>query len=133
MPRFFLLFFVITAFFAGCEKDTRTESDPLHGTWVKGSGGLPADTLRFFSKAGKNMLAFKFSATGGVNWPADVETEYRFSEGKLAIKAVSGGPDDFFPVDSFEWIVRNNEFSVKLYQVVQYMSADYRVTYRKLN
>lgn len=131
MSRFFPLVLTIAVFLSGCDKGELTEASALHGTWVKGSGGLPADTLRFFSKAGKNMLAFKLSATGGVNWPADVETEYRFSNGKLTVKAV-GGADQYFPADSFEWIVKNEEFSVKLYQIVQYISADYKVTYRKL-
>jgi hypothetical protein len=133
MARFFLVLIMTTAILSGCSKDAIKDASVLYGTWVKEGGGLPADTLRFFSKGNKNMLAFEFSTTGGINWPAHVETEYRFSNNKLEVKAVPGGADDFFPADSFEWITKNREFSVKLYQVVQYISADYRVTYRKLD
>ena len=133
MARIFLLLFMTVAILGGCRKDADTDASALYGTWVKEGGGLPADTIRFFSKANKNMLAFEFGGTGGVNWPAHVETEYRFSNDKLEVKEISGSADDFFAADSFQWITRNKEFSVKLYQVVQYISADYRVTYRKLN
>ena len=133
MARFILLFFLIGAILSGCSKDATSGASALYGTWVKEGGGLPADTLRFFSKENKNIVSFEFGVTGGVNWPAHVETEYRFSNGKLAVKEISGGSNDFFPAESFEWITRNKEFSVKLYQVVQYISADYRVTYRKLD
>jgi hypothetical protein len=132
MRRFSLVIFVTAAILSGCNKDTITQASALYGTWVKEGGGLPADTLRFFSIGNKNMLAFEFSSTGGVNWPAHVETEYRFSNERLEVKAISGS-DNFFPAESFKWITGKKEFSVKLYQIVQYISADYRVTYRKLD
>ena len=86
----------------------------------------------FFQKNDKNIIAFEFGPTGGINWPAHVEAEYSFSNGKLAIKDLSGSTNEFFAADSFEWIAIKKEFSIKLYQLVQYISADYRVTYRKL-
>jgi hypothetical protein len=132
MVRFFFVLSIVIVF-SSCGKDEITEAPALYGTWVKATGGLPADTLRFFSKGGKDMLAFKLSATGGVNWPANVETEYRFSNGKLSVKAVSGSANEYFPADSFEWIEANKKFNVKLYQIVQYISADYRVSYRKVD
>ena len=132
MVRFFLFVLSVTSILSGCDKGELTEASALHGTWVKETGGLPGDTLRFFAKEGKNMLAFRFGTTAGFNWPADVETEYRFSNGKLSVKAVDGA-GQYFPADSFEWIVKNREFRVKLYQIVQYISADYKVTYRKLD
>jgi hypothetical protein len=62
-----------------------------------------------------------------------VETEYTFQKSKLALKDFTGGTNDLMPVESFEWIIPNELFSVKLYQIVHLMSADFRVTYRKVN
>jgi hypothetical protein len=95
-------------------------------------GRQPADTILFYTKNGKDLLFYHFSSTAGINWPASVEAEYKFENGKLSIKD-SRISADFFPVESFEWLVPNKQFKVKLYQIVRYMSADYSVTYRKKN
>jgi hypothetical protein len=132
MVRFSLFLLIVAALLFGCSKDASMEESSLYGTWVKEGGGLPADTLRFFSKDNKNIVAFEFSPTRGINWPENVEAEYSIVNDKLAIKDASGTTNEFFIADSFEWIQIKKEFSVKLYQIVQYISADYRATYRKL-
>ena len=132
MARLLLILFMFAVLVSACEKNAVMEESALYGTWIKEGGGLPADTIRFLSKNDKNVVAFKFVQTGGINWPSNVEAEYLFSNGRLAIKNASGSTNDFFTADSFEWIVIKKEFSIKLYQLVQYISADYEVTYRKL-
>jgi hypothetical protein len=132
MLRALLYLFIVATLLSGCSKDASMEESALYGTWVKEGGGLPADTLHFFSKDNKNIVAFEFGPTGGINWPAHVEAEYSIVNDKLAIKDASGTTNEFFIADSFEWIQIKKAFSVKLYQVVQYISADYTVTFRKL-
>jgi hypothetical protein len=128
-----------TFFFAGCDKKgSSSNPDPetaLLGTWVRVDdtpGSQPADTLRFFRKNGKDLLAFYCAGSPGPNWPSQAETEYKFNSGKLSYKDYSGTNSDFHTVESFEWITKEKAFSVKLYQILLYMSADYRVTYQKI-
>ena len=68
----------------------------------------------------------------GPNWPTVAETEYKIDNGKLSYKDYSGTSHSFYTVESFEWITSHQRFSVKLHQVLLFMSADYRVTYQKL-
>lgn len=138
MTRLFIpLLIIVAALITGCPKEAvmDTEASALHGAWAR-EGDIPgrqeADTLWFFSKGGKNFLTFHFSPAGGFNWPAEVETEYKFESNHLSLKDFSGGTDTFVPVESFEWITPKQEFRAKLYQIVHYMSADYRVTYHKV-
>jgi hypothetical protein len=140
MTRLFLLLLIIVAaLITGCPKEEvmDTRASDFHGTWIRvdgvPGGALPADTLWFSSKGGKDVLYFRFASIGGANWPADVETEYQFENNKLTLKDFSGGTNDFIPVESFQWITRKKEFSARLYKIVHFMSADYRVTYRKVN
>lgn len=138
MTRLFITLLIITStMITGCRKDavTDTEASVFHGSWVR-EGDVPgrqgADTLWFFSKNGKDLLFFHYAPTGGANWPAQVETEYKFENDKLTLKDFSAGTNSFVPVESFQWISPKKEFSAKLYQIVHFMSADYRVTYRKV-
>lgn len=128
-----------TFFFASCDKK-ENNSNPgtetaLQGTWVRvddAPGRQPADTLRFLRKNGKNMLAYYSAGSPGPDWPSQAETEYKFDNGKLSYKLFAGSNSEFLTVDSFQWITNEKEFSVKLYQILLYMSADYRVTYQKI-
>lgn len=140
MTRLFLsLTIVISTLITGCPKDNTVlanDASALRGVWVREGdvpGRQPADTLLFFSKNGKDLLAYHFAPVGGANWPADVETEYKFENEKLSVLNSSGGSGHFVDVESFQWKIPNKEFSAKLYQIVHYMSASYTVTYRKLN
>lgn len=128
-----------TFFFTSCDKKENS-SNPgpetaLQGTWVRvddAPGRQPADTLRFFRKNGKDLLAFYSAGSPGAGWPSQTETEYRFDNGKLSYNAFTGSSPEFYTVDSFEWITTQKTFSIKLYQFLLYMSADYRVTYQKI-
>jgi hypothetical protein len=126
-------------FFASCDKkESGSNSDPedaLLGSWVRvddAPGRQPADTLRFFRRDGKDLLAFYNAGSPGTGWPFQTETEYKFDNGKLSYKVYPDSNSDFYTVESFEWITKEKVFSVKLYQIILYMSADYRVTYQKI-
>jgi hypothetical protein len=109
---------------------------PLQGTWVRDDnppGRGPADTLTFSIKNGKNILSFYSAGSPGPGWPEHAETEYRFENGKLSYRNYFGTDTGFLAVESFQWITPEKSFSVKLYQFLPFMSADYRVTYSKIN
>jgi hypothetical protein len=134
----FLLYTVFSLCLTACtEKATvTTQPEPLQGIWVREDnlpGRGPADTLTFSTKNGKNILSFYSAGSPGPNWPEHAETEYRFQNGKLSYRNYFGTDNEFFEVESFQWISPQKSFSVKLYQVLRFMSADYRVTYRRVN
>ena len=139
MPKALFLVFIITAaFLMGCLKEAIIDKtgSGLQGIWIKEGdiqGRQPADTLIFFTKNGKNMLSFYSAGSPGPNWPSHAETEYKYENGKLSFKDYSGTGNDFLNVESFQWLKADKEFSVKLYQILLFMSADYRVTYRKID
>ena len=133
----FLLSFVVALCITACTEKAAVNLEPetLHGVWVRENdlpGREPADTLTFFSKNGKNFLSFYSFGSPGPNWPEYAETEYRFQNGKLSYRSYVGNNNTFFDVESFQWISPGKSFSVKLHQVLLFMSADYRVTYQKL-
>ena len=120
---------------SSCSKDPVSEEDQLLGTWVKvGSDGTgPAGTLQFSIKNGKHILQFYCSGSPGPNWPSTAETEYKFQNGKLSFINYSNPSLGFYTTESFNWTTRGQEFEVKLYQVLHYMSADYTVKFKKVN
>ncbi|MBC7827655.1 MAG: hypothetical protein H7122_07920 [Chitinophagaceae bacterium] len=133
-----LCLIIAATLLAGCLKQAAIDktTSGLKGIWVTEGdiqGRQPADTLVFFTKNGKNMLSFYSAGSPGPNWPSHAETEYRYENGKLSFKDYSGASTDFLNVESFQWTIADKVFSVKLYQVLHFMSADYRVTYRKIN
>ena len=137
MSKAIFLFLIMSALVTACTKKavSNQPTAPLQGVWVREGdvpGMDPADTLTFAVKNGKNILSFYSAGSPGPNWPTYAETEYRFANGKLNYRNYFGTDNDFFEVESFQWVATEKSFSVKLYQLVRYMSADYRVTYRKV-
>ena len=129
--------FSIGSILFSCGKKAVPEKDQslLEGTWVRESdppGRQPADTLRFVESNGQQKLRFYSAGSPGFNWPDNADTEYSFQGGKLSFKDYSGNSSNVLEVESFEWIEPGKSFSVKLYQVLLYMSADYRVTYKRV-
>jgi hypothetical protein len=138
MSRAILFVLLLSTSLARCTREATSTKpqEPLQGVWVRDGdlpGMNPADTLIFAVKNGKNMLSFYSAGSPGPNWPSHAETEYRFENGKLNYRNYFGTDNDFFEVESFQWVALEKSFNVKLYQIVRYMSADYRVTYRKVN
>ena len=140
MARSILFMLVITAVFASsCSKKAVTaaaESNSLLGTWVRENdppGRIAADTLRFSVRNGKNILSFYSDGSPGPNWPTHADTEYKFKDGKLSYQNYSGSNTEYLNVESFQWIIPGKSFSAKLHQIVGFMSADYWVTYNKID
>lgn len=132
----FLLFIVTALHTTACIKKVAVgkQTESLQGVWVREDsppGRGPADTLTFSTKNGKNILSFYSAGSPGPDWPDHAETEYRFENGKLSYRNYFGIDNDFFEIESFQWITPEKSFSVKLYQIVRFMSADYRVTYHR--
>ena len=128
---------LVLANVAGCpKKDVLNASEAaLQGMWIRvdDTPGLqPADTIRFFTKNGKNLMAFKCVGCPATIAPAHIETEFKFENSILSFRDYTGQSNDFRNVESFQWITSEKEFSVKLYQFLVFMSADYRVNYKKV-
>jgi len=137
--QFFLFVLAILLTATGCEKKaTYSETNPnavLLGTWVRKDdtpGRQPADTLVFAKKGDKYLLTFFCSGAPAPNWPTLAETNYKIENGKLLFQDYSTTSAAYYTADSFEWITEGEQFSIQLYQLLLYMSADYRVTYQKL-
>ena len=124
-----LLFF----FFCICKREA-ADASSIYGTWViegDGPGREPADTLRFYRKDEKNLLAFYTAGTPGSAWNPETITEFATAGNKLQFKDYTGQSTNNMPVESFEW-VNNKEFSIKFHELLLYISSDYRVTYQKI-
>lgn len=135
-------YFLIAALYSLCvtacteKAKVAIHEQPLQGIWVREDdvpGRGPADTLVFSTKNRKDILSFYSAGSPGPGWPEHAETEYRFQNGKLSYRNYFGTDNEFFEVESFEWITPQERFSVKLHQILRFMSADYRVTYRRIN
>jgi hypothetical protein len=125
----FLALIVFVSIIAGCKKDSAQSGADLYGTWIKGNQA--GDTLQFLQKNGKDILRRNESFNQGI--PAYTEKEYRFRNGKLAVKLFSPFSDDFYPMDSFRWTSAGREFSIQGIQLYMYMaSTNIYFTYRKI-
>ena len=133
---YFLIISLCSCVLAACPKQTiNDETQSLSGTWVREGdmpGRQPADTLFFSQKDGKPSLSFYSAGSPGPGWPSEAKTEYQFQNDKLSFRDYSGNSNDLFKVESFQWLERGKSFSVKLHHLLLYMSADYRVTYKKI-
>ncbi len=130
MSRIFypLLFSVILS---ACTRECPEREDAFNGKWIiKGSTGVgPAQTLHFKNINGVDILSFDCSGSPGPNWPSVANTEYKYENGKLVYKDYSGGSGEFRTITSFAWVKEGEEFSLKFYQLLNYISADYTVSY----
>lgn len=129
----FSAFLLVTI--TACKKEKQSDEQQLHGTWVRvGTDGTgPAATLVFSEENGKNMLHFNCSGSPGPNWPTTANTTYSIQNGKLMYVDYSNSSGTVYAADSFTWITKGEEFEIKLYQLLLYMSADYKVRYKKVN
>lgn len=129
MIRMVIALIIFVSIVAGCKKDGAQSGADLYGTWIKGNQS--GDTLQFLQKNGKDILRRNESFNPGM--PAYSEKEYRFRNGKLAIKLTSPFSEDFYPIDSFRWTRAGKEFSVQGIQLYMFMaSTNVYFTYRKL-
>src|SRR5688500_11834773 len=125
---FYLLFLVHVVSIMACTKKavTNKPTDALQAIWVREGdtpGKHPADTLTFSMKNGKNILSFYSAGSPGPDWPEHAETDYKFENGKLSYRNYFGTDNNFFEVESFQWITPEKTFRVKLYQIVRFMAA----------
>jgi hypothetical protein len=122
-------FVLILLVLGSCNKDSSSATN-LTGTWIKGTN--VADTLYFIQKNDQNILRYRISfnpATGGF-----AEHEYAIRNGKLALKNFMGGGNDFYTVESFNWLHTGKEFELLGYQLFPFMSSTLaKFTYKKID
>ena len=135
MKYLIILSSLLCFIFTSCKKENRSDEEQLHGTWIRvGSDGTgPAGTLVFSSLNAQNTLQFNCSGSPGPGWPTTANTTYSIQNGKLSFVDYSNSNGTVYTADSFKWITKGEEFEIKLYQLLLYMSADYTVRYKKMN
>jgi len=119
---------ILVVFSFACKKDISGNESDLYGAWVKGSN--LGDTLWFMKKDGKYIMRQPESFNPLM--PAYSEKEYRFKDGKLNIKSFAPTSQEYFPVDSFNWIQAGKEFNIQNSQLFIFMSSIVTYKYRKL-
>ena len=139
--RSFLFFCSLLLISLGCSKSRTdqacfadSETD-LTGVWVVEGDGPdrePADTLRFTRNGNNTLLSFYCDGSPGPDWPEFANTPYRFQQGKLSYLDYSNQTGDEIEVESFQWVEPGRSFSVLRYEILTYISADYRVRYTRL-
>jgi len=135
MPQTSFILFLAILFLSSCDKQkVKTEEDQIKGTWVREAtnGVGPGNTIVFSQKNGKSIMSFDCSGSPGPGWPSNAETEYKFENGRLSYVNYYDTSLGFYTVTSFQWITVGQEFEVKFHEILLFMSADYKVRYKKL-
>ena len=133
MKNYILISLLSLILLSSCEKESTIEDD-IYGVWViedDAPGRQPADTLHFYKAGDESILAFYSAGSPGPAWPDYAVTNFGWNEGKLVIKDYSGTSGEYFTIESFQWEGKD-QFSLKFHELLFYISADYRVTYKKL-
>ena len=129
----FILIIAILFFDSCARQKVKTDEDPMKGTWVRvGTTGIGSgNTIVFSQKNGVNTMSFDCSGSPGPGWPSNAETKYKFENGKLSYLNYYDTSLGFYTVTNFTWITEGQEFEVKFREILLYMSADYKVRYKK--
>jgi len=115
---------------SACNKDNGSTGESIFtGTWVKGSN--TGDTLRFFNRNGKNLLAYNQSFNAAIFAPAEIE--YRFKNNRLGLKNYLAQSNNFFTSQSFEWVRTGSEFKLNGTELYPFMASSLVMfTYHKI-
>ena len=123
-----LLLLLFTGNLLSCSKD-KVDADLMRGTWVNQNN--PGDTLIFSRKNGKYVLKINYSFNP--NLPKYEEVEYKFGNDSLLILLPPYASAPSHKLQSFQWVTKGEEFTVKGYEIYLFMSstlAEHR--YRKV-
>ena len=120
MKRLALLLISATVAFTflSCKKEKSGDESIFYGTWVKGTN--VSDTLRFYQKSGRNIMAYNLSFNPSL--PAPTEVEYFYNDGKLSFRYINF-PNSTFSINSFVWKQFGNEFDILGYELFNIMSS----------
>ena len=113
-----LLLLLFASNFVSCSKD-KLDADLVRGTWV--NQNHPGDTLIFSRKNGKYVLKINYSFNP--NLPKYEEVEYRFENDSLRIVLPPFAAAPSKIIQSFQWVTRGKEFTVKGYEIYIFMSS----------
>jgi hypothetical protein len=130
-----LILIVAVTLLLSCDKQkVKTAEDHIKGTWIReGTNGVgPGNTIVFSQKNGLNIMSFNCSGSPGPGWPSNAETEYKFENGKLSYLNYYDNSLGFYTVASFNWITMGQEFELEFREVLLFMSANYKVKYKKV-
>ena len=119
---------------SACKKQNSDLEARIYGTWVMEGdipGKSPADTIIFYRQNNQNLLKF-FGGNGspGPGGPSEVVTEFKCEGNKLYYKDYLDPRTEFIEIGSLQWS-DDRHFNLKFYELLQYISADYRVYYEK--
>ena len=123
----FIIIAIIVFSFA-CKKSISGEESDLCGTWVKGNN--TGDTLWFMKRNDQYIMRQPESFNSLM--PLYSEKEYRFKDGKLRIKSFAPTSQEYFPIDSFNWIQAGEEFTIQNSELFIFMSSIATYKYRKI-
>lgn len=115
----FAMLFAVAAWACSCNKTTTTNENILYGIWIKGP--YAGDTLRFFQKGNKNIMAYNLSFNAAL--PAPTEREYTFSNDKLSIRTYVSAPEPYLAIKSFVWKQFGKEFEIQGNELFPFMSS----------
>ena len=108
-----------------CTKDKSQNESIFYGTWVKGTN--TGDTLQFYQKNGKNILALNYSFNSLIYAPT--EFEYFYVNDHLSIRHTSTD----FSIESFTWKQVGQEFELQGTELFPFMSStQVYFNYRKI-
>ena len=114
--------------FYACKKELKGNESDLYGTWVRGSN--LGDTVWFMKKNGQNIM--KVAVSFNPQMPGWSEKEYKFKDGKLSIKSFSPPSQEYFPINSFNWVETGKEFSITNSELYIFMSSIITIKFRKV-
>lgn len=112
-----LLLFSATANIS-CSKD-KIDEDLMRGTWVNQNN--PGDTLIFFRKNGNYTLKLNYSFNPTL--PQYTEVGYKFQNDSLRIILPPFSSAPHRNIQSFQWVKRGKEFTVKGHEIYMFMSS----------
>ena len=120
---------LVAGILASCGKENVGSGRELIGTWV--DVNHTSDTLLFFNKGGRvilfdNSLTYRtIRANGGVISPSTNQYEVMLSDEELSTRMLGINLPGLegFQSGKFEWITRNQEFSVEPHGFRLYLSC----------
>jgi hypothetical protein len=127
---------MLSAIWLSCKKPVPVNEKPIYessftGKWImlNVTVPVPGDTLQFRTDSRSKLLRFNYSTQG----PGSTALIYNYENEKFYYDDYVNPGAGFYHVSSFRWIIRGEQFRVRLNEIIRSISSDYYVTFRKLN
>jgi hypothetical protein len=133
--KIYCFIIILVILISACRKNETSSQLRIYGTWVRQGdvpGKAPADTLIFYKQNNQNLLKFYLgNGSPGSGFPSEVITDFKLEGSKIFYKDYLSPQAEFREIKSFQW-TDDTHFNLKFYELVVYISADYRVYYEKV-